>query len=86
MAWIFKRKEKLLEVKPEDQDLEDYCIANDPDSGSFLDQLKNLSTKKIKTQIRDRNTLIIEIMFPIILLLAMFGFSKVQFISDYPPR
>lgn len=40
--------EKLLDVKPEDQELEDYCIANDPNSGSFIDQLKNLSTKKIK--------------------------------------
>ena len=76
----------MLDVAPEDQDLEDYCIAKDPNSGSFFDQLKNLSTKKIKTQIRDRNTLIIEIVFPIILLICMFAFSKVQFISDYPPQ
>lgn len=78
--------EKLLEVKPEDQDLEEYCIAKDPDSGSFCDQLRNLSTKKLKTQIRDRNILIIELLFPIIILLAMFGFSKVKLISDYPPQ
>jgi len=45
-----------------------------------------LSTKKIKTQIRDRNILIIELVFPIIILLAMFGLSKVKLISDYPAQ
>ena len=76
--------EKLLEVKPEDKELEEYSIAKDPNGSSFFDQLKNLSTKKPKTQIRDKNILIIELLFPIIILLAMFGFSKVKPISDYP--
>lgn len=76
--------EKLMVVKEEDKDLEEYCIAKDPNSGSFCDQLANLSTKKLKTQLRDRNILIIEILFPIILLLAMFGFSKVKPIHSYP--
>lgn len=71
-------------VKEEDRDLEEYCIAKDPNSGSFFDQLSNLSTKKLKTQLRDRNILIIEIVFPILILLAMFGFSKVKPISSYP--
>jgi hypothetical protein len=73
-----------MAVKEEDKDLEEYCIANDPNSGSFFDQLANLSTKKLKTQLRDRNILIIEIVFPIIILLAMFGFSKVKPVSSYP--
>lgn len=77
--------EKLMAVKAEDRDIEEYSIAKDPNGSSFLDQLANLSTKKLKTQLRDRNILIIEILFPIIILLAMFGFSKVKLLNDYPP-
>ena len=76
--------EKLMAGNEEDRDLEEYSIAKDPDGATFWDQLMNLSTKKLKTQLRDRNILIIELLFPIIILLAMFGFSKVKLISDYP--
>lgn len=83
--------EKLMSVKPEDQELEDYSIAKEQQGGfgdqmaGFFDQLQNLSTKKLLTQFRDKQILVIEIVFPVVLLVCMFAFSKVKFINEYPP-
>jgi len=82
--------EKLMNVKPEDLELEEYTISRDGDDGcsaalaGFLDQLQHLSTKKLLTQFRDRQILAVEILFPIILLVCMFAFSKAKFASDSP--
>lgn len=45
--------EKLQNVKPEDQDIEDYSIGTDQRS-SFFDQLFNLSKAQLLRQFRDR--------------------------------
>lgn len=45
--------EKLQNVKPEDQEIEDYSIGTDQRS-SFFDQLFNLSKAQLLRQFRDR--------------------------------
>lgn len=73
--------EKLANVKPEDQELEDYSIAVFQESGfsSFANQFLNLAKSKLLRQFRDKQILAIEILFPIILLIFMFSASSINF-------
>lgn len=76
--------ENLQNTNPEDQVLDDYSIGNDQES-RFFDQLYYLSKYKLYRQFRDRQILIIELLFPLILLFAMFFISSIKFNTQNSP-
>lgn len=63
-------------------DVEDYSIANNKDSGSFLRQFRAILRKKILMQVRDRKTLAIDTIFPVLLILVGLALSTISFFKN----
>ena len=66
-------------------ELENYSI-NDRDETSFCAQLYQLTRKKILMQLRDKKTLFIDIVFPILLIIVGLELATIAVIKAGPDR
>jgi len=68
-----------------DQELEDYSISNDNES-NFFDHMFSIFRKKLLVQIRDKKTLGIDTVFPIILIIVGLALSTIKTFKDGQAR
>jgi hypothetical protein len=68
-----------------DQELEDYSISNDSEN-SFFDHMFSILRKKILVQVRDKKTLGIDTIFPIILIIVGLALSTIKTFKDGQAR
>lgn len=66
--------------------MDDYSIANDKGSAGFCSQFCAILRKKILMQIRDRKTLAIDMVFPVLLIMAGLVLSTISFFKNGESR
>jgi len=75
-----------LEVNSQDAALDNYSIATDPETSVLFLHLCALLKKKILMQVRDKKTLGIDTIFPVILIVVGLALATITFIKDGPSR
>lgn len=66
--------------------MEEYSIANNKGSATFMSQFCVLLRKKILMQVRDRKTLAIDTIFPVLLIIVGLALSTISFFVNGPIR
>ena len=65
-----------------DKELEEYTITDSAESSVFFDHTMTVMKKKVLVQVRDKKTLGIDTVFPVLLIVAGLALSTVAVIKD----
>jgi len=70
----------------EEKELEEYTITDSAETNVFFDHTMTVMKKKVLVQVRDKKTLGIDTVFPVLLIMAGLALSTVAVIKDGQAR